>query len=336
LLLLRIAINGFGRIGRLAARQILGDETVKLVAINDLTDVKTNAHLFKYDSNYGVWPGTVEISEGKVTIDGHEILCFAERDPAKLPWRELEIDLIIECTGVFTSKERAMLHVEAGAKKVVISAPATNEDITIVLGVNEGQYDPAVHHIISNASCTTNCLAPVAKVIHEQFGIVKGTMTTIHAYTNDQNILDQAHKDLRRARAGALSIIPTTTGAARAVSLVLPELKGKLNGFALRVPTATVSIVDLVCEVEKETDAEAVNAALLEAASTSLKGILDVSDVELVSMDLKGNDYSSIVDAALTMVMGKNLVKVVAWYDNEWGYAHRLCDLVRLIARKGV
>ncbi|MCL2547838.1 MAG: type I glyceraldehyde-3-phosphate dehydrogenase, partial [Symbiobacteriaceae bacterium] len=247
--MLRIAINGFGRIGRLAARQILGDETVKLIAINDLADVKTYAHLFKFDSNYGVWPGSVEVTEGKVTIDGHEILCFAERDPAKLPWAEHQIDLVIECTGVFTSKEKAMLHVAAGAKKVVISAPATDEDITIVLGVNEGKYDPAIHHIISNASCTTNCLAPVAKVIHESFGIVKGTMTTVHSYTNDQNILDQAHKDLRRARAGALSIIPTTTGAARAVSLVLPELKGKLNGFALRVPTATVSIVDLVCEV---------------------------------------------------------------------------------------
>ena len=334
--MLRIAINGFGRIGRLAARQILGDETVKLIAINDLADVKTNAHLFKFDSNYGVWPGSVEVAEGKVTIDGHEILCFAERDPAKLPWAEHQIDLVIECTGVFTSKEKAMLHVAAGAKKVVISAPATDEDITIVLGVNEGKYDPAIHHIISNASCTTNCLAPVAKVIHESFGIVKGTMTTVHSYTNDQNILDQAHKDLRRARAGALSIIPTTTGAARAVSLVLPELKGKLNGFALRVPTATVSIVDLVCEVEKETDAAAVNAALLEAANTSLKGILDVSDLELVSMDFKGSDFSSIVDAPLTMVMGKNMVKVVAWYDNEWGYAHRLVDLVRLIARKGV
>jgi len=334
--MLRIAINGFGRIGRLAARQILNDESVKLVAINDLADLKTNAHLFKYDSNYGAWPGSVTFSEGLLTVDGHDILCFSERDPAKLPWAEHKIDLVIECTGIFTSRDGCMLHINAGAKKVVISAPGRNEDITIVLGVNEGLYDHENHHIISNASCTTNCLAPVAKVINDTFGIVKGTMTTIHAYTNDQNILDVQHRDLRRARASALSIIPTTTGAASAVSLVIPELKGKLNGFALRVPTPTVSVVDLVCEVSKETDAAAVNAALQAAADSSMKGILAVCDSELVSIDFKGSDYSSIVDAPLTMVMGKNLVKVVAWYDNEWGYAHRLIDLVCLIARKGV
>jgi len=334
--MLRIAINGFGRIGRLAARQMMEDESVKLVAINDLSDPSTNAHLFKYDSSYGVWPGTVTTGEGLVIIDGHEIRCFAERDPAKLPWAELQVDLVIECTGRFTDHDGASKHITAGAKKVVISAPASHEDITIVLGVNESQYDPAKHHIISNASCTTNCLAPVAKVLHEQFGIVKGTMTTVHSYTNDQNILDQAHKDLRRARAGAVSIIPTTTGAARAVALVLPDLKGKLNGFALRVPTPTVSIVDLVCEVSKKTDAAAVNAALTAAANSSLKGILQVCEEELVSVDFKHSDYSSIVDAPLTMVMGDNMVKVVAWYDNEWGYTHRLCDLVRLIARKGV
>lgn len=333
---MRIAINGFGRIGRLAARQLIGDESVKLVVINGSPDTTTSAHLFKYDSTYGMWPGTVEAGEGIITINGEEIICMNERDPAKLPWKELEIDLVIDCTGQFTERAKAALHLEAGAKKVVISAPGKNEDITIVLGVNEGDYDPANHHVISNGSCTTNCLAPVVKVIHDTFGIVKGTMTTIHAYTNDQNILDARHKDLRRARAGALSIIPTTTGAAKAVALVIPELKGKLNGFALRVPTPTVSIVDLVVEVEKETDADTVNKALLDEASGRLKGILSVSDEPLVSIDLKGSSYSSIVDSALTMVMGKNMVKVAVWYDNEWGYTCRLVDLVRLIARKGV
>ena len=333
---MRIAINGFGRIGRLAVRQIIGDESVKLVAINSPGDIATSAHLFKYDSNYGVWPGTIDIDGQTLTIDGQEIAYSSERDPAKLPWAELGVDLVIECTGVFTSREGASLHLQAGAKKVVISSPAKEEDITIVMGVNEGLYDPANHHIISNASCTTNCLAPVAKVINDEFGIVTGTMTTIHAYTNDQNILDQRHKDLRRARAGALSIIPTTTGAAKAVSLVIPELEGKLNGFALRVPTPTVSIVDLVVTVAKETDAKSVNAALSAAAHGKLQGILSVSDEPLVSVDFKGSAYSSIVDAPLTLVMGKNLVKVVTWYDNEWGYTCRLIDLVRLIDRKGV
>jgi len=333
---MRIAINGFGRIGRLAVRQIIGDESVKLVAINSPGDIATSAHLFKYDSNYGVWPGTIDIDGQTLTIDGQEIAYSSERDPAKLPWAELEIDLVIECTGVFTSREGASLHLQAGAKKVVISSPAKDEDITIVMGVNEGQYDPATHHIISNASCTTNCLAPVAKVLNDEFGIVTGTMTTIHAYTGDQNILDQRHKDLRRARAGALSIIPTTTGAAKAVSLVIPELEGRLNGFALRVPTPTVSIVDLVIAVEKETDAKTVNAALNAAAHGKLQGILSVCEEPLVSVDFKGSAYSSIVDAQLTLVMGKNLVKVVTWYDNEWGYTCRLIDLVRLIDRKGV
>ena len=334
--MLRIAINGFGRIGRLATRQILGDELVKLVAINGISDIEMYAHLFKYDSSYGVWPGSVTVEENIMKIDGHEIVCLNERNAANLSWRDLDVDLVVDCTGSYTDREKAALHIQAGAKKVVLSTPGKNEDATLVLGVNEGIYDPANHHVISNASCTTNGLAPVVKVLHEQFGITAGTMTTIHAYTNDQSILDRSHKDLRRARAAALSIIPTSTGAARSVAQIIPGLKGKLNGFALRVPTPTVSIVDFVCTVEKETTTEEVNAALLYAANDYLKGILGYCESPLVSVDFKGSEFSSVVDAPLTMVLNKNLVKVVAWYDNEWGYTCRLCDLVRLIARKGV
>lgn len=336
--MVKVGINGFGRIGRLAARMLLEEKDIQLVAINDLADAKTNAHLFRFDSSYGIYPGQIEVRDNKIVVDGHEITVLSEKDPANLPWGQLGVQLVIDCTGRFTDKEKAVAHINGGgAKKVVISAPAKNEDITIVLGVNEKKYDPANHHVVSNASCTTNCLAPVAKVLHEKFGIVKGMMTTVHSYTNDQNILDQAHKDLRRARAGAVSIIPTTTGAAKAVSLVLPELKGKLNGFALRVPTPTVSVVDLVVETSKETTAEEVNQALRDASNSGdLKGILSVSEDELVSVDFKGSNFSSIVDAPLTMVMGGNQVKVVAWYDNEWGYTRRLVDLVNFMAHKGI
>ncbi len=335
--MVKVAINGFGRIGRIAARMILGHDDLTLVAVNDLGDAKTSGHLFRYDSSYGVFQGSIETAADKLVINGQEVAYFSEKDPAKLPWGKLGVEVVIDCTGVFTDKERAIAHINGGgAKKVIISAPAKNEDITIVLGVNQDKYDPAKHHVVSNASCTTNCLAPVAKVLNESFGIVKGMMTTVHSYTNDQNILDQAHKDLRRARAGAISIIPTTTGAAKAVALVLPELKGKLNGFALRVPTPTVSVVDLVIESAKSTTAEEVNQALRDAAAGELKGILSVSEDPLVSVDFKGSNYSSIVDAELTMVMGGNQVKVVAWYDNEWGYTRRLVDLVRFMGQKGI
>ncbi|EYE89074.1 glyceraldehyde-3-phosphate dehydrogenase [Fervidicella metallireducens AeB] len=333
---IKVAINGFGRIGRNAFKiaQERLNKDVEIVAINDLTDTKTLAHLLKYDSCFGKFNGTVEVKEDALIVNGREVKVFAEKDPKNLPWKQLGVDIVMECTGLFTKKEKAVAHIEAGAKKVVISAPATDEDITIVLGVNEKDYDPVNHNVISNASCTTNCLAPFAKVLDEKFGIIKGLMTTVHSYTNDQRILDLPHKDLRRARAGAESIIPTTTGAAKAVGKVLPNLKGKLNGFSLRVPTPTVSVTDLVCEVSKATTAEEVNAALKEAAEGELKGILGFSEEPLVSVDYKGDPRSSIVDGLSTMVLEGNMVKVIAWYDNEWGYSNRIVDLVNYIAER--
>lgn len=330
----KVAINGFGRIGRLAFRALLQYPEVDVVAINDLTDAKTNAHLFKYDSVHGTFAGQVEATSDTIIVEGKEIKVLAEKNPADLPWKQLGVEIVVESTGLFTDAEKAKAHLDAGAKKVVITAPAKNEHLTVVLGVNEEKYDPAKHHLISNASCTTNCLAPVAKVLNENFGISRGLMTTVHSYTNDQRILDQAHKDLRRARAAALSIIPTTTGAAKAVGLVLPELKGKLHGFALRVPTADVSIVDLVADLKTKVTAEEVNAALKAASEGKLKGILGYSEEPLVSADYRGSSYSSIVDAPLTYVMEDDMVKVVAWYDNEWGYSVRVADLVSYIAQR--
>lgn len=333
---IRVAINGFGRIGRNAFKIALEKypNELEFVAINDLTDAATLAHLLKYDSCYGRFNGTVEAKEGAIIVNGKEIKILAERDPENLPWKDMGVDIVMECTGIFRDKEKAMKHIKAGAKKVVISAPAKNEDITIVMGVNEDKYDPANHNIISNASCTTNCLAPFAKVLHEEFGIKRGLMTTVHSYTNDQKILDLPHKDLRRARAAAESIIPTTTGAAKAVALVLPELKGKLNGFAMRVPTPTVSVVDLVAEIEKDATAEEINAAFKAAAEGPMKGILGYEEEPLVSIDYRQDPRSSIVDALSTMVMEGNMVKVVSWYDNEWGYSNRLVDLVNYIAAR--
>ncbi len=341
----RIGINGFGRIGRqvLKAVKDFHQDTLEVVAINDLFDSRTNAHLFKYDSNYGIYPGSVEVADNDLMIDGKRIRVFAEKDPANLPWKSLGVDIVIESTGVFTDakgdpakgKPGARIHIEkGGAKKVIISAPAKNEDITIVLGVNDEKYDPAVHHVISNASCTTNCLAPAAKVVHDNCRIVKGMMTTVHSYTNDQRILDLAHKDLRRARAAALNIIPTTTGAAKALSLVIPDLKGKFDGFSLRVPTPTVSIVDFVAEIESKTTVQDLNAAFKEAAEGRMKGILGYTEEPLVSMDFKGDTHSGIVDALSTMVMDGNMVKVIAWYDNEWGYSCRTADLAEMMAKK--
>lgn len=333
---IKVGINGFGRIGRNAFKiaQERLNKDVEIVAINDLTDAKTLAHLLKYDSLFGRFNGTVEVGENSLIVNGREIKICAERDPKNLPWKELGVDIVVESTGLFTKKEKAAAHIEAGAKKVIISAPATGEDITIVLGVNEDKYDPANHHVISNASCTTNCLAPFAKVLDENFGIEQGLMTTVHAYTNDQRILDLPHSDLRRARAAAQSIIPTTTGAAKAVALVLPQLKGKLNGLAMRVPTPTVSVTDLVCTVKKETTLEEVNGALKKAAEGELKGIMAFSEEPLVSMDFRGDSHSSIVDGLSTMVIGGNMVKVVSWYDNEWGYSTRIVDLVNYVAER--
>jgi glyceraldehyde 3-phosphate dehydrogenase len=312
-------------------------DDIEVVAVNDITDSSTLAHLLKYDSNYGTLDAPVVAEKDAISVGGKKLKVLAETDPSKLPWRELGVDIVIESTGRFTSKDKAKAHIDAGeAKKVIISAPAKGEDITIVLGVNEDKYDPANHHVISNASCTTNCLAPVAKVLHEDFGIEHGLMTTVHAYTNDQRILDLPHGDLRRARAAALSIIPTTTGAARAVSLVLPEMKGRLNGIALRVPTPTVSVVDLVAKVSKDVTEADVNQAMREAAAGRMKGVLGVSEVPLVSVDFKGSGYSSIVDAPLTMIIGERMVKVVAWYDNEWAYSGRLIDLAEFISKKGI
>jgi glyceraldehyde 3-phosphate dehydrogenase len=335
---MKVGINGFGRIGRQVLKA-LGEyypETIEVVAVNDLFDVETNAHLLKYDSNYGHFPGKVEVKGNDLVVNGKEIRVFAEREPAKLPWGELGVSVVVESTGVFTKASQAASHIEAGAKKVIISAPAKNEDITIVLGVNEKMYDPQKHHIISNASCTTNCLAPAAKVVNDAFGIVKGLMTTIHAYTNDQRILDLPHKDLRRARAAALNIIPTTTGAAKAVALVIPDLAGKFDGYALRVPTPTVSVVDFVATVEKPTTTEELRAAFKSAAEGPMKGILGYSEEPLVSVDYKGDPRSSIVDAQFTQVLQGDMVKVVAWYDNEWGYSCRVADLIDYIARKGL
>ncbi len=334
----KVGINGFGRVGRQCLKAIMERQPqLAVVAVNDITDVATNAHLFKYDSNYGAFPGQVEAKADAIVIDGHEVKVLAEKDPAKLPWAALGVQIVIESTGLFTEAEKAKAHLAAGAKKVIISAPAKGEDVTIVLGVNEGMYNPARHHIISNASCTTNGLAPVVKVLHDTFGVVKGFMLTVHSYTNDQRILDLAHKDLRRARAAALNIIPTSSGAKKAIGLVIPALQGRVDGFALRVPTPTVSVIEFVAEVSRNVTPEEINAAFKAAAQSGpMKGILAVSEEELVSMDFKGNPYSSIVDAAYTQVVGGNMVEVLAWYDNEWGYSCRLADLTAYIASKGI
>jgi glyceraldehyde 3-phosphate dehydrogenase len=333
----KVGINGFGRIGRNAFKAAIEKGAdFEIVAVNDITDPKTLAHLLKYDSCFGKFNGTVEAKENSIVVNGKEVKITAIRNPEDLPWKELGVEIVLESTGLFTKKEGAAKHITAGAKKVVISAPATDEDITIVMGVNEEKYDPANHHILSNASCTTNCLAPVAKVIDQEFGIIKGLMTTIHSYTNDQRILDLPHSDLRRSRAAALSMIPTTTGAAKAVSLLLPQLKGKLNGFSMRVPTPAVSVVDVVLEISKAATKEDINAALKKAADGPLAGILGYSDEPLVSIDYKGDPRSSIVDALSTMVIEDKLIKVVSWYDNEWGYSNRAIDLIEYIIKKGL
>ncbi len=335
----RVGINGFGRIGRQVVRaaKLAGGADLDFVAVNDLTDTKTLAHLFKYDSVHRTYRGDVSAGDGSITIDGDEIRVLSEKDPANLPWSDLGVDVVLESTGRFTKAEDACKHITGGARKVIISAPAKGEDITIVLGVNEERYDPARHHIVSNASCTTNCLAPVAKVVLDNFGIRCGLMTTVHSYTNDQVILDAPHKDLRRARSAGLNIIPTTTGAARALSLVIPELKGKFDGTSLRVPTPTVSIIDFVIETEKNASAESVNDAFRNAAqSEQMQGILGYSDEPLVSSDFRGDSRSAIVDGLSTMALGDNLVKVLAWYDNEWAYACRVAELVALICEQGL
>jgi glyceraldehyde 3-phosphate dehydrogenase len=332
---IKVGINGFGRIGRNVFRAALANPNVEIVAVNDLTDAATLAHLLKYDSVHGTLNAEVKVDNGTILVNGKAIKVLAERDPAALPWGKLGVDVVVESTGRFTDAPKAAAHITAGAKKVIISAPAKNEDITIVMGVNHNKYDAAKHHVISNASCTTNCLAPFAKVLHEKFGIKRGLMTTVHAYTNDQQILDLPHSDLRRARAAGLSIIPTTTGAAKAVALVLPELKGKLNGFAMRVPTPNVSVTDLVVELEKSATAEEINAALKAAAEGELKGIMAYSEEPLVSKDYNGNPHSSIIDALSTMVVEGNMAKVVSWYDNEWGYSNRVVDLIDYMGKKG-
>lgn len=334
----RIGINGFGRIGRQVFKAISGEfeDELEVVAVNDLMDPHTLGHLLKYDSTYGIYEADVESSDDAIRVDDQEIKVFAERDPAKLPWGDNGVDLVIESTGFFTDATKARAHIEGGAKKVIITAPAKNEDITIVLGVNEDTYDPAVHNIVSNASCTTNCLAPVAKVVLDKFGIRRGYMTTVHSYTGDQVLLDAPHKDLRRARSAALNIVPTTTGAARAVSLVIPELKGKFDGFALRVPTPTVSLIDFVAELENPTTVEELNGAFKAAAEDELAAILLYSDEPLVSTDFRGDSHSAIVDGLSTMVMDGNFVKVVAWYDNEWGYSCRVADLAYMMAEIGI
>lgn len=332
---IRVAINGFGRIGRnvLRAAKQAGVNDIDFVAVNDLTDTKTLGHLLRHDSVHRHYPGTVEVRDNALVVDGDELRVFAEKDPANLPWGDLGVDIVIESTGRFTNREDAAKHLAGGAKKVIISAPAKNEDITVVLGVNEDKYDPASHHVVSNASCTTNCLAPVVKVLLDEFGFRRGVMTTVHAYTNDQNILDLPHKDLRRARAAGMSIIPTTTGAAKATSLVIPEVKGKIDGVAMRVPTPDVSIVDLVAETEREVTAQQVNEAFRAASEGRMKGILGYEEEELVSVDFTGNPHSSIIDAPSTNIVG-GLVKVMAWYDNEWGYSCRCVDLARYIGQR--
>ena len=334
----RVAINGFGRIGRLVLRSILQryKKDLAVVAVNDMADLHTNAHLFRYDSTYGIYPGIVEAGEGMIRIDGDNIVVHNQKDPARLPWKQLGVDIVIESTGVFTDGAQVKAHLDAGAKKAIITAPATHEDITVVLGVNDSQYNPRQHHIVSNASCTTNCLAPVAKVLHDTFGIERGLMTTVHAYTNDQRILDLMHKDLRRARAAATNIVPTSTGAAKAIGLVMPELKGKLHGLSLRVPTPTVSVVDLVVNLKKPASVDNINKALKNAASGKMAGYLAYSDEPLVSSDFRGNPASSIVDGLSTVVLEEKMAKVLSWYDNEWGYSCRVADLAILMAQKGL
>ncbi len=332
----KVGINGFGRIGRNFFRIVFNNPEIEIAAINDLTDAKTLAHLLKYDSVFGILNAEVAAKDNCLIVNGREIRILAERDPLNLPWGELGVDVVVESTGLFTKREDAEKHLKGGARKVIISAPAKNPDITIVLGVNENKYNAKNHRIISNASCTTNCLAPIAKVLLNSFGIKRGLMTTIHSYTNDQRLLDLPHKDLRRARAAAVSLIPTSTGAAKAISLVLPELEGRLDGLAVRVPTPNVSMVDLVVETEKDTDEAKVNSALKRAAAGKLNGILEFTDAPLVSIDFKGNDHSSIVDGGLTRVMDKRMVKVIAWYDNEWGYSTRIMDLIMFMSRKGI
>jgi glyceraldehyde 3-phosphate dehydrogenase len=334
--MVKIGINGFGRIGREAFRIMTTKKDIEVLGINDLTDAKTLAHLLKYDSVHGIFAGEVDYGEDYIVVNGKKIKIYAEKDPAQLPWGKLGVDIVLESTGRFTDANLAKAHITAGAKKVLISAPAKNEDITIVMGVNNDKYDPKKHNIISNASCTTNCLAPFTKVLLDNFGVESGLMTTVHSYTNDQKILDLPHKDLRRARAAALSIIPTTTGAAKAVALVLPELKGKLNGFAMRVPTPNVSITDLTVNLSKDTTVEEINAAMKKASETTMKGILGYTDLPLVSKDFNGDPRSSIVDGLSTMMIGKRLAKVVSWYDNEWGYSNRIVDLALFIASKGL
>ncbi|MCL0079579.1 type I glyceraldehyde-3-phosphate dehydrogenase [Dehalococcoidia bacterium] len=334
----RIGINGFGRIGRQVLRAINDYHAgeLEVVAVNDLTDTRTNAHLLKYDSNYGRYPGTVEATEDAIIVDGKKIMVVTERDPGKIAWSDFGVEIVVESTGLFTDATRAATHLNGGAKKVIITAPAKNEDLTVVLGVNEDRYDPAKHRIISNASCTTNCIAPVVKVLHQSFGVSKGLMSTIHAYTNDQRILDMFHRDLRRARAAAMNIIPTTTGAAKAVAMVIPELVGRIHGLAFRVPVSTVSLVDFVADLEREVTIEEVNSALRAAAEGPLKGILEFCDEPLVSIDFKGNPASSIVDGLSTIVIGGNMVKVLSWYDNEWGYSCRTGDIAAYMAKKGL
>jgi glyceraldehyde 3-phosphate dehydrogenase len=330
----KIAINGFGRVGRLVFRAAWENPDIEIVAINGRSGVVPYAHLLKYDSVHGIWPHEVTHDDERIYVDGTSLLCLNKLDPSELPWRDLGIDIVIEASGKFNDATKAIAHIDAGAKKVILTAPGKNEDITIVMGINQDQYDPQKHHIISNASCTTNGLAPVVKVLNKTFGVEKGIMTTIHAYTNDQKIIDNAHKDLRRARAGAMSMIPTTTGAARAIALVMPEMKGKLNGFAVRVPTANVSMIDLTVELSKAANAEEINMALKEAAEGPFKGLLGYCDLPLVSIDFNGNPHSSTVDALSTIVVGNNMAKVIAWYDNEWGYSSRVVDLLYFVACK--
>lgn len=334
--MVRVGINGFGRIGRMVLRAAWGMDDVKVVAVNDLGDPQSLAHLLQYDSVHGIWNQKVEWEKGGLRIGQTFIPLYGEKDPERIPWEELGVELVIEATGRFTKKEKALSHCKGGAKRVLITAPAEGADLTLVMGVNHESYDPQKHFVVSNASCTTNCLAPVVKVLHEEFGIERGLMTTIHSYTNDQRILDLEHKDLRRARAAALSIVPTTTGAAKAIGLVIPDLQGKLNGIAMRVPTPNVSLVDLVAELKKEVTVQEVNESLCRAARGQLAGILEYCELPLVSRDFNGNPHSAIIDALSTMVIEKNMVKVVAWYDNEWGYSNRVVDAVRYMAQKGI
>jgi glyceraldehyde 3-phosphate dehydrogenase (phosphorylating) len=331
---IRIGINGFGRIGRMAFRAMLGKKEVEVVAVNDITDAPTLAHLLKHDSVHGPLKHQVKAEGNQIMLDGHALRVLAERDPGKLPWKDLKVDVVVESTGLFTARDKAALHLNAGARKVVISAPADGADVTLCMGVNPQAYDPARHDVISNASCTTNCLAPIAKVLHESFGIVHGLMTTVHAYTSDQMLQDGPHKDLRRARAAGLSMVPTSTGAAKAIGLVLPMLKGKLDGIAMRVPTPNVSVVDLTAIVERDADEKAINAAMKKAAEGELRGILAYSEEPLVSVDFNGNPHSSIFDAPLTKVVDKRLVKIFSWYDNEWGYSNRLADVTAFVASR--